>query len=166
MHQPETPSYSRGWHQCHQRDKRCAQKRVLQGWRKMKLKQQWLQNITRQTASLLFSYAFPWMLIIFHTIKQKDWDKRIAYACVCIFVVADSDMRVIGGFASCCALSDLPCVDFASLIDAAELLSGFISTSNVRIRPCALLLQPGAKTWFPIWELLIYHTLINHIDLG
>lgn len=65
---------------------------------------------------------------------------------MCTSVGADSDIRVVGGFAGCCALSDPPRVDFASLLDSAALFSGFISASNVRVRPRALLLQPVAKT--------------------
>jgi len=63
-----------------------------------------------------------------------------------MFAVTVSDTGAQGGFAGCSAPPHLPWVDFVSLLDSAALLSGFISTSNVRVRPRALLLQPVAKT--------------------
>jgi len=89
---------------------------------------------------------FPGCLLFFILLKKRIATKHSIHVSVCIFVVADSGMGVMGGFACCWALTDLPCVDFASPIDSADLLSGFICASNVRIRPCALLLQPVAKT--------------------
>lgn len=74
------------------------------------------------------------MLITFYPIKQKDRGK--AYH-MCTSAGADSDIRVVGGFAGCCALSDLPRVDFASLLDSAALLSGFYQRKQCQSKtPC------------------------------
>lgn len=62
-------------------------------------------------------------MLCFIPLNKRIETKHSTLVCVCIFV-ADADMMVMSGFDGCCALSDLPCVDFASLIDSAELLSG------------------------------------------
>lgn len=86
-----------------------------------------------RTVHSSFVMPFPGCLFLFIPLNKRIKEKHT----MCTSAGADSGIRAVGGFAGCCALSDLPRVDFASLLDSAALLSGFYQRKQCQSKtPC------------------------------